>query len=77
MNNTLFNYDINGSDLDLGDILTYYDNTTLFNIDLNTGLITFTPISTGIENITITVCDDCFFSWEHNYESHIYTNSCR
>jgi len=58
VNGTLFTYDINASDVDVGDILTYYDNTTLFNINSLTGLISFTPISTGIENITITVCDD-------------------
>jgi len=56
--NQLFTYDIDASDPDIGDILTFSDNTALFNIDPNTGLISFTPAQAGVFNIDITVCDD-------------------
>jgi len=56
--NQLFTYDIDASDVDVGDILTFSDNTTLFNINPNTGLISFTPTQAGVYNIDITVCDD-------------------
>ncbi|MBN1645229.1 hypothetical protein JW851_04325, partial [Candidatus Woesearchaeota archaeon] len=54
----LFAYDINASDIDQGDILTYTDNSSLFTIDPSTGLISFTPLISGNRTVNITVCDD-------------------
>ncbi|NOZ80375.1 MAG: hypothetical protein GXP63_01770 [DPANN group archaeon] len=56
----LFIYDINATDIDVGDTLTYFDNSTLFNISPSTGLINFTPADEQIGNhsINITACDD-------------------
>jgi len=56
--NIFFSCDINATDIDTGDILTYYDNTTMFNIDLTTGWLNFTPNSTGNYSELLTVCDD-------------------
>jgi len=56
--NQLFTYDIDASDVDVGDILTFSDNTILFDINPVTGLISFTPTLAGVYNIGITVCDD-------------------
>jgi len=56
--NLLFSYQFNASDIDTGDILTFYDNTSLFNIDLNSGWVNFTPANASTNTILITVCDD-------------------
>ncbi len=56
--NQLFTYDIDASDVDVGDVLTFLDNSSLFNINPVTGLISFTPTLAGVYNIGITVCDD-------------------
>jgi PKD repeat protein len=53
-----FLYDINASDVDPGDILTYTSNETLFVIDPNTGLINFTPMISGNRSVNVTVCDN-------------------
>ncbi|MBU1004679.1 MAG: PKD domain-containing protein, partial [Nanoarchaeota archaeon] len=54
----LFDYDVNCSDLD-GDPITYTDNSTLFVIGSATGLISFTPANAdvGIYNTTINCFD--------------------
>lgn len=59
--NTLFVYDVNGTDPDLpyGDVLNYSDNTSLFAINVSTGRISFTPADSDIGgpyaiNITLT-----------------------
>ncbi|MBI5880865.1 tandem-95 repeat protein, partial [archaeon] len=46
---------VNASDPDPQDTLTYYDNTTLFDINPTTGLISFTPNSTQTGNYTINI----------------------
>ncbi|MFH1399338.1 MAG: putative Ig domain-containing protein [Candidatus Woesearchaeota archaeon] len=50
---------VNASDPDPFDTLTYYDNTTLFNIHPTTGLINFTPnyVQPGNYSIMINVSD--------------------
>jgi len=57
---TPFYYDINATDIDKGDTLTFFDNTSLFNISPETGIINFTPGDelVGNHSIAITVCDD-------------------
>jgi len=54
---TIFTYDIDATDIDAGDNLTFYDNTTLFDINSTTGIINFTPsesdIGTYYINITV------------------------
>jgi hypothetical protein len=49
------NIQVNASDPDPQDTLTYYDNTTLFDINPTTGLISFTPNSTQTGNYTINI----------------------
>jgi len=61
VNNTLFTYDVNATDADVGDIITYFDDSALFTIDPNTGMISFTPITVGLINVNITACDDSGF----------------
>jgi len=39
----LFYYDVNATDIDVGDILHYYDNSPLFVIDEDFGVIHWTP----------------------------------
>ena len=52
-------YDINCSDLNYWDNLTYYDNTSFFNISLTTGLINWTPIDAQVGNHSIEIiCSD-------------------
>jgi hypothetical protein len=55
----LFVYDVNATDPDSGDVLTYSDNTNLFNINPDTGLISFTPTNSDVGSyvIMITVTD--------------------
>jgi len=53
-----FSYDINASDVDTIDTITYTDNSTLFMINALTGLISFTPATYGNHSINITACDD-------------------
>ncbi len=52
-------YDINCSDLNYWDTITYYVNTTLFNISLYTGLINWTPLRPDVGNHSVLVtCSD-------------------
>ncbi len=53
------NYQVNCSDVDYGDTITYSDNSTLFNIDSATGEIIDTPTESqaGIYDIRITCVD--------------------
>jgi uncharacterized protein (TIGR03790 family) len=55
----LFEYQINASDIDLNDILKFYDDSSLFQINKNSGLISFTPTNddVGVYNIEIKVKD--------------------
>ena len=53
-----FSYKLNASDIDAGDIITFYDNTSLFDIDPVSGWINFTANATGNHSILITFCDD-------------------
>jgi hypothetical protein len=54
-----FEYQVDATDPDPQDTLTYYDNTTIFNISNTTGLISFIPTvnDTGDHAINITVGD--------------------
>lgn len=56
---TAFVYDVNATYVDIGDNLTFYDNTTLFNISPSTGIISFMPTENdiGTHYINITVKD--------------------
>ncbi|OIO64070.1 hypothetical protein COY26_04305 [Candidatus Woesearchaeota archaeon CG_4_10_14_0_2_um_filter_33_10] len=52
-------YDINCSDLNYWDNLTYYDNTSFFNISLTTGIINWTPLNEHVGNQSIEIiCSD-------------------
>ena len=55
----LFAYDVNCTDADLADTITYYDNTSMFAIDSSTGQFSFTPVEadTGFKQILLT-CGD-------------------
>ncbi|MBW2974054.1 PKD domain-containing protein [Candidatus Woesearchaeota archaeon] len=53
-----FSYKLNASDIDVGDVITFYDNTSLFDIDPVSGWINFTANATGNHSILITFCDD-------------------
>ncbi|MEM3042640.1 MAG: C25 family cysteine peptidase [Thermoplasmata archaeon] len=61
---------VNASDVDIGDILTFSDDTPLFEINSSTGKISFTPkrSDVGRHTITITVKDlgglSDFFVWK-------------
>jgi len=55
---TLFTYQINATDIDTMDTLSYFDNTSLLAIDEQTGLINETLTIAGMHDINITVCDD-------------------
>ncbi|MBN1156165.1 hypothetical protein JXA85_00980 [Candidatus Woesearchaeota archaeon] len=64
-NHTLYgvdhmSYDINASDVDLADTLTYFTNSTLFNISPSTGLIEWdsSNVYVGNHTINVTVCDN-------------------
>jgi hypothetical protein len=50
--------DVDATDDDAGDILTYYDDIAQFDIDANNGLIDFIPSVVELITGTITVCDD-------------------
>ncbi|MCK4521591.1 MAG: putative S-layer protein [Nanoarchaeota archaeon] len=52
---TAFSYDVNATDVDAGDNLTFKDNSTLFNITSSTGLINFTPTTAQIGNYSINI----------------------
>jgi len=56
----LFYYDINASDIDVGDSLTYFINSTFFDISPTTGIINYTIQDEDIGNYTFLVraCDD-------------------
>ncbi|MBW2969034.1 hypothetical protein KY314_02875, partial [Candidatus Woesearchaeota archaeon] len=56
--NVSFEYDINATDVDLGSILNYYDNSSFFTINKTTGTIKFKPLNLGNHSIQIIVCDD-------------------
>jgi len=53
---TAFTYDVNCSDADPSDTITYYDNASFFDIDSSTGVFTWTPNATylGLNSILIT-----------------------
>ncbi|MFC1696708.1 LamG-like jellyroll fold domain-containing protein [Nanoarchaeota archaeon] len=79
-------YDINCSDTDTNDVITYYDDTSLFDINSASGIINFNPnlFDTGNYTITITCSDaEDNSSQIFNYEikntiptlSWIYLNS--
>jgi hypothetical protein len=54
-----FYHQVNVTDVDSGDTLSFYDDSELFDIDLNTGVISFTPSNTdvGTYTVKITVSD--------------------
>ena len=56
---TLFYYDVNATDVDSGDVLTFSDNSTLFTINPSSGEFSFTPTNAqvGIYKINITIND--------------------
>jgi len=57
--NQLFFYDVNATDVDVGDNLSFSSNSTLFTINSSTGKFNFTPIESqvGSEVINIIVND--------------------
>ncbi|MCK5282016.1 MAG: hypothetical protein KAK00_01275 [Nanoarchaeota archaeon] len=56
-------YDVNCSDLNVGDNLTYYDNTTRFDIDPTTGIIDWIPQNNDVGDYTILItCSDGVFN---------------
>ncbi|RLE39047.1 hypothetical protein DRJ17_01995 [Candidatus Woesearchaeota archaeon] len=69
-------YDINCTDYDSGDIITYYDNTTLFDINSSTGLIFDAPTQaeTGTYNVLIT-CSDGLDNTTHSFVYTIVNNA--
>ena len=52
-------YNVMATDVDLGDTLTFSDDTEIFDIDPNTGEISFTPSgkNAGVHYVTITATD--------------------
>jgi hypothetical protein len=56
----MFFLDVTASDIDLGDVITFMDNTTLFDIDEDTGEISFTPTNedVGTHPVNISVVDE-------------------
>ena len=54
-----FILDINATDIDINDMIMFWDDTTLFNIDPGTGLITFIPKDDDVGNhyINISISD--------------------
>ncbi len=56
---TRFLLDVNCTDLNYWENVTYYDNTSLFDIDIDTGLIDWTPTNTHVGNHSVTItCGD-------------------
>ena len=57
--NVPYSYDVNATDPDIGDTLTFSLTTypTDMNIDPASGLISWTPASTGTVNVTVQVTD--------------------
>jgi len=53
-----FYYDVNATDIDVGDILRYTDNTPLFVIGETFGIIQWTPSNAQIGNYSITIYVD-------------------
>jgi hypothetical protein len=58
--NQLYSYDVNATDPDVGDTLTYSltANPTGMSINSSTGIITWTPTSAGDYDVTVKVEDD-------------------
>jgi len=56
---TLFSFDVNATDPDVGDILTFSSNSTLFSISPSTGEFSFTPVNdqVGTHSINFSVSD--------------------
>lgn len=68
----LFEFQVNGSDEDIGDKLDYFDNSDLFRIDEDSGMISFVPSNddVGTYTIRITVKDT---SNAQDYETLTFT----
>ena len=60
----LYSYDVNATDPDVGDTLTYSLTTELsgMNINSSTGLITWTPTTSGDYNVTVKASDGVLFA---------------
>ncbi|MFC1728165.1 beta strand repeat-containing protein [Nanoarchaeota archaeon] len=56
-----YSFDVNASDADLLDVLTFTDNLAEFVINSTSGLITFTPNTVGMVSGILTVCDNSGF----------------
>jgi len=70
--NTLFYYDINCSDLNVEDNLTYLVNTSMFTINDTTGVIDWIPQDADVGNYTIQVtCSDAEFNVSQNMSLEI------
>lgn len=56
---SLFSMQVSATDVDSGQVISFYDNTPLFDIDALNGIISFTPTNdaVGKHEITITVSD--------------------
>ncbi len=61
--NNHFTFQVTATDSN-NDTLSFSDDTTLFNINANTGLIDFTPTSTGVYDVNISVSDNKFVDWQ-------------
>ncbi|MFH1064424.1 MAG: putative Ig domain-containing protein, partial [Candidatus Woesearchaeota archaeon] len=59
LEDSVFIYELNATDIDPQDTLIYFDNTTMFDVNETTGDIIFTPVAnqTGEHIINITVSD--------------------
>jgi hypothetical protein len=64
--NQLFTHDVDATDADENDTLTYYANSTLFTINSSTGLVNFTPSLAEVGNYTInfSVTDGLLWDYE-------------
>ncbi len=52
-------YDVNCTDMNPTDTISYYDNTTMFNINSNTGLISWIPGDSDVGNHSVLIsCSD-------------------
>ncbi|UCE73526.1 MAG: TIGR03790 family protein [Methanomassiliicoccales archaeon] len=56
----LFEYQVVATDVDSGDVLSFYDDSGLFQIDKDTGIIFFTPSNddVGTHTVKVTVKDE-------------------
>lgn len=63
-----FSYNINCTDIDPSDTITYTDNSSLFIINSSTGLINFTPLESEAGSYSILVtCSDSVGSTSDNF----------